>query len=153
MRRWVIAFVAFSFIAVTPLAGQPIKALSATVMSGGISGFEICPQFVCGSAIFMGRLHGEGGASGIWMISVNHYALDYDEGGSTEIFDGEWKLFSGWRLYRGHVPAGAITSGGDNTFRIDMDMVLQRGGSGNMTFDGHLNHNVFPPSIHGAILQ
>ena len=138
------------------LAGVSVRADSLPVIQGQVSGIELCPQSVCGAAIFVGAFKGRIGfnphALGTVAVAVHHGPLPVNAGDCTPIPDGVWKLWVGLRRIEG-VTAGTLCYNGDNTYHISVGMLITSGGIGTMTFDGTLDHNVFPPTIKGTIAQ
>jgi len=122
------------------------------------SGIELCPQFICGSAIFTGVLFGRVGfnpfALGTFTVAVKHDDLP-DPGFDADIRGGGFELKVGLRRYSGIVLpfGGTLHANANNTFNVHALLWIQDGGSGLMIYDGVLDHNVFPPTIKGDITQ
>ena len=143
-------------VATLLLATVPVAADSVPVIEGSISGVELCPQSICGSAIFTGQFTGlVNGRSerGVFLGAMTHDPLP-EPGDSAAITGGLWLIRTPRRALSGYVlPGGTLMNNGDNTFTIDMTMVLLRGGVGTLQFTGRLNHTPFPPTIIGTISQ
>ncbi len=152
MKRAICIF-AFSLI----LACGSTSAYAATnpTISGNVSGLELCPQFICGAAIFAGGFHGRIGAfpnaSGIVVAAMNHGTLPTEIGDSTPIYlGGVWQLQTLLRSFKGIVLGGQITYIGGNRFHVTATLYLSSGGSGTLLFDGILDHNPLIPTFAGT---
>jgi hypothetical protein len=116
----------------------------------------LCPQSICGSAIFVGVFGGRIGANphtfGTVAVSVTHDPLPapYQVAAVT---GGLWQLSTLAATYGGTIASGTLFNNGNNTYTVTVTMVLLRGGSGSMSFVGILDHRVFPPTIKGLISQ
>jgi hypothetical protein len=143
-------------VATLLLATLPVAADSVPVIEGSIAGVEFCPQSICGSAIFAGQFTGlVNGRSerGVFLGAITHDPLP-EAGDSAFITGGLWLIRTPRRALSGYVlPVGTLTNNGNNTFTVEMTMVLLRGGVGTLQFTGLLNHNVFPPTIIGTVSQ
>jgi hypothetical protein len=139
------------------LATVPVVASSVPVVQGSIAGIELCPQSICGSAIFTGEFTGLVNGRlerGVFLGAITHDALPEEAGDSASITGGLWLIRTPRRTLSGYVmPAGTLTNYGDNTFTVNMTMVLLRGGVGMLHFSGLLNHTPFPPTIIGTVSQ
>jgi hypothetical protein len=148
----------FSALAVLLLVGTvPVQASSVPVIRGDVSGLELCPQSICGAAIFTGLFVGQVGvnpfAVGLVSVAATHEDLpDPDE--FADIIGGVWslRLLSG-RRFTGVVTSGSLFNNGDDTFAVNVQMLLVGGGAGQLTFNGTLSHQVFPPTLIGEIVQ
>lgn len=132
-----------------------VRASSWPIISGQVSGIELCPQAWCGVAVFTGVFKGQVGffpAIGTIAVAVHHGPLPVVKDACTPIPDGVWTLKTLLRKFEG-VAAGELCYNGDNTFRIDVDMQITSGGTGPLHFEGTLDHNVFPPTVKGFITQ
>jgi hypothetical protein len=131
----------------------PVRADTTPVIRGNVSGLELCPQSICGAAVFVGLFHGQVGfvrnALGLMAVAVHHQTLPDVAGQCANITDGVWELRVGLRRFSGQT-AGELCYNGDNTYNVAVVLSL---GGGTMTFTGVLDHNVFPPTIIGAIEQ
>jgi len=134
----------------------PLRAESTPVINGEVSGFELCEQAVCGAAIFAGLYHGQVGfnplALGLMSVAVTHEDLP-SVGDTADITGGTWRL----RLLSGRLISGIVTGGtlahpeDDDTFDATVHLQVLSGGSGTLTFEGVLDHNVFPPTVIGSL--
>jgi hypothetical protein len=133
-----------------------VRASSWPVISGQVSGIELCPQSICTVAIFTGLFKGQVGfisnTVGTIAVAVHHGELPVVKDACTPIPDGVWTLRTLLRRFDG-VTAGELCYNGDNTFHIDVDMQITSGGVGPLHFEGTLDHNVFPPTVKGGITQ
>jgi hypothetical protein len=136
-----------------------VRADSVPVIQGRVSGIELCPQAICRAAIFIGVYAGQVGvnphALGTMTVAATHDDLPVD--GSSAITGGAWRL----RLLSGRTITGVITGGelsnpcddSDNAYCVSVDLAIASGGTGSLTFEGVLSHDVFPPTIVGALSQ
>ena len=130
---------------------------SAPVVQGLVSGIELCPQSICGVAVFAGVFKGRIGinpfAIGTIAVAVHHGPLPFIEDVCTPVPDGVWVLSSGLRRIEGGA-AGTLCYNGDNTWHISVDLVMTSPGtSGTLNLEGTLDHNKFPPTVQGLIFQ
>jgi hypothetical protein len=132
------------------------RADSLPVIRGVVAGIELCPQAWCGIAIFAGIFNGQIGfnthALGTVVVAVHHGPLPEVTGGCTPIPDGVWSISTLFRRFQG-VASGGLCYNGDNTFNVGVAMQLTSGGVGTMAAGATLDHNVFPPTIQGLIIQ
>lgn len=145
----------FIVIVAIAVSSVTVRASSWPIISGQVSGIELCPQAWCGVAVFTGVFKGQVGffpAIGTIAVAVHHGPLPVVEDACTPIPDGVWTLKTLLRKFEG-VAAGELCYNGDNTFRIDVGMQITSGGSGPLHFEGTLDHNVFPPTVKGQIKQ
>jgi len=155
MRKAISVFV---FGLVVVLSAVTAQAASNPVIVGQVSGRELCPQYICGAAIFVAGFHGQIGsnhnATGLVATALNHGDLPTEIGATTPIyFGGVWQLQTLFRQVSGIVERGEIRYNGNNTFHITVTLDLIKGGSGTMTFSGTLDHNPLIPTIVGTISQ
>jgi len=140
---------------VLTIAAGPVMAVSTPVIQGQVSGLELCEQAVCGSAIFVAAFVGRVGAVpltiGAIAVSVNHKPLP-DPGECADITGGSWDLFAAGRHFHGGV-TGSLFNTGQNTFIVRTALTLDSPAAGEVSFQGLLDHNVFPPTIKGALSQ
>jgi hypothetical protein len=154
MRRTV----AYLTIGLIVLAGaRPAQAASTPVINVSTFGIELCPQSICGAAIFTGFLQGQVGgnnnAVGTFLAALTHDPLP-DPLSTAAITGGIFELRVGLRRIRGVVlPGGTLFNNGNNTFTVDAVLLIMSGGSGTVNYHGLLNHNTFPPTIVGTISQ
>jgi hypothetical protein len=134
-----------------------VRADSIPVIAGGVSGLELCPQSVCGAAIFVGIYRGQVGANtrafGSMAVAVTHEDLP-ESGETAAITGGVWvlQLLSG-RQISGAIAGGTLLNNGNDTFGLDVSMLILSGGVGDISFGGTLSHITFPPTIVGVISQ
>lgn len=152
MKRAVSLLTAFLIL----LAGsRPVRASNPDI-TAQIFGIELCPQVICGAAIFsgvvVGRVDNNPPALGTFAVAILHDQLP-DPLEKANITGGVFEIRIGLRRFRGVVPSGTLLNNGGNTFTVDAVLTITKGGSGNLYFCGILNHNVFPPTIIGAIDQ
>ena len=144
-------------LALVLLAGTaPLRAESRPAIDGDVSGLELCEQAVCGAAIFVGVYQGRVGlnpfALGLMSVAVTHEDLPALEE-TADITGGVWRL----RLLSGRLISGIVVGGvlanprGDDTFDATVELLVTSGGSGTLTFEGLLDHNVFPPTVNGSL--
>jgi hypothetical protein len=130
-----------------------VQAASIPRIQGAVSGIELCPQSICGSAIFVGIYVGRVGllpfTVGTVAVAVNHEPLPAPDCDAA-ITGGIWDLRAAGHDFRG-VTLGNLHNNGDNTYTVTVDMGLTSGGLGSVSFTGTLDHNVFPPTIKGLI--
>ena len=153
MRRRALAI---SLVAILVLATIPITA-DSTSIAGNIDGLELCPQSICGAAVFVGDFVGQINGRpklGAFVGAITYQALP-DPGETSYITGGTWLIWTPLRTFSGVVlPGGTLTNNGDNTFAVELLMVITKGGSGLVTFNGTLDHNPLlnrrPPTIRGT---
>jgi hypothetical protein len=152
--------VSFSLLAVLLLAGSvPVQASSVPIIQGQVSAIELCPQSICHVAVFAGLFVGRVGfnPSAIGWISVaaNHEPLPTTPFVPVDITEGDWSL----RLLSGRRISGIVGEGSTLTlvdtdlYAVHVEMAIDSGGIGNLTFDGFLSHRVFPPQLFGNLNQ
>jgi hypothetical protein len=132
------------------------QAASNPTIAGQTAGLELCPQFICGVAVFAGAFQGQVGffpnAKGIVWTALNHGELPTDVGAFTPIFfGGVWELKTLFRRFGGVVTGGQITYIGNNMFQVTVNLTLTTGGSGNLTADVILDHNTLIPTFGGTL--
>lgn len=137
--------------------GSPVaQAASNPAIQGRVSGIELCPQFVCGAAVFAGAFEGQVGinprAVGIIAAAFTHEDLP-EPGESSNITGGVWELRTLARRFGGIVLGGTLFNNGNNTFRVRATLFLTSGGGGTLTFDGLLDHNTLIPTFGGTLGQ
>jgi len=123
-------------------------------IQGSVSGIELCPQYICGAAIFTGSFHGLFGnnpnAFGSITAVLTHQDLPPDNLCSF-ITGGSWELKTLLRRAGGTAEyGGTICNNADGTFNIHAILDLS-GGGGTVTFDGKLNHNTPIPTFGGFL--
>jgi hypothetical protein len=153
MRRAVAVLSVFVMIVG---GSRPLQAASTPVINVSTFGVELCPQSICGAAIFTGVLFGQVGnnpsAFGTFAVAVTHAPLP-DPFEAAPVTGGEFELRVGIRRIRGVVSGGTLFNNGNNTFTVQAELTILSGGSGVVYYTGLLNHNVFPPTIIGTIAQ
>jgi len=139
------------FFALVSIA--PTALAADTEIAGQVSGIELCPQFICGSAIFSGVFQGtvDGRPTkGAFSVSVNHDELPDFGDPPSAITGGSWFIRTKRNVFYGDVTTGTITNNGNNTFTVTATLEIANG-TGSACFVGVLNHNVFPPTIAGDL--
>ena len=155
MKRTMMAVLALAMIAV---GTSRLEAVSTPFVQGGVSGIELCPQDWCGVAIFAGIFRGQVGnnsnAFGFMIVAVKHEPLPPDPGGVAAITGGAWELTLGFKRIRGGA-GGFLVNNGNNTYTVHTALPIAPGSgfSGSLSFDGTLDHTVFPPAIYGVLGQ
>ena len=118
-------------------------------------GIELCPQSICGSAIFTGILSGTvAGINtrlGTFAVAVHHGDLPLPDDPPAEIDGGVFQLRAGFRTIQGTILHGSLSANPDNTFNVTMLLLSSTGQY--FAFQGRLNHNTFPPTIVGQIVS
>ena len=133
----------------------PVQAVSTPVIQGQVSGLELCEQAVCGQAIFVAAFVGRVGANpfalGIVAVAVTHDPLPgpFD---CAAITGGSWDLWAAGRHFHGNV-TGTLFNTGQNTYVVRTALTLTSGGTGTLSAQALLDHNVFPPTIKGLLSQ
>jgi len=138
----------FLLIAEDGIASQP-------AVTGHLEGVELCAQFQCGVAAFVGKFNGQLNnkrGKGGFLVFINHQALP-QPGQAANITRGEWSLRAGVDLLQGDILSGTLLNNGDNTFTVRVLMQVSDGGIGEVVFTGVLDHNDFPPTIDGELTQ
>jgi hypothetical protein len=152
--------VSLSLLALLFLAGTvPVQASSVPIIQGQVSAIELCPQSICNVAVFTGLFVGRVGfnPSAIGWISVaaHHEPLPTALFQPVGITDGDWslRLLSGRRITGSVLEGSTLTLVDTDLFAVHVEMEIDSGGSGKLTFDGFLSHLVFPPQLFGGINQ
>ena len=151
-RRLALAMLP-AVLATLLLAPGTLHAANSTSLSGKIAGLELCPQQVCGAAIFMGRFNGtlDGTAdSGSWWVAIRHEDLP-TPGARANITDGVWGMAVGDHALRGVITAGSILNNGDGTFEVTPQLGIREGGEGALSLSILLDHGPFPPRVRGNV--
>jgi hypothetical protein len=147
------SFAALPLLLLLVLAA-PVRAEAPTTDALAF-GIELCPQSICGSAIFVGILNGEVAgvttSSGSFLVSVKHDDLPTQLNPISFITGGAFELRAGLRTIRGTIVGGTLIYQPDNTFLVSMSLVARNGST--MTFEGVLSHQTFPPTITGHIFS
>jgi hypothetical protein len=146
----VVATLIFLLTAQPGIASQP-------VLNGHLEGVELCAQFQCGVAVFVGQFKGQvnnNRGKGGFLVFVNHQEpLPANKGQTATITGGEWSLRAGVNLLQGDVVQGTIMNNSNNTFTLTARLQVAEGGSGEIIFTGILDHNDFPPTVEGDLAQ
>ena len=142
-------------VALAALLGVPGTSHAAsTSVAGTVGGLELCPQFVCGAAIFVGAFEGAvDGAdeTGGWWVAVRHNELP-GPGESALITDGTWGMTLDGRTVRGGVvTSGTITNIGNDAFVVVPRLAIRSGGAGSLSLSILLDHAPFPPRVRGSV--
>jgi hypothetical protein len=152
--RKVFGVLAFGLILL--FSSTAAQAASIPTIDGQVAGIELCPEFICGVAIFAGAFQGQVGffpnAKGIVWTALNHGELPTEVGAFTPIFPGGiWELKTLLRRFGGVVTGGQITYIGNNLFQVTVNLTLTTGGSGNLTASAILDHNTPIPTFGGTL--
>jgi hypothetical protein len=111
------------------LATLPASAVSDPVVFGNLTGTELCPQDYCGAAWFAASFVGKVGHAHTSGVAFAGITYDF-------------------------LPSGEEPG---HTYDVALTMVMQSGGTGELTFDGTLDHRPLdeglPPTITGTISQ
>ena len=137
------------------LISVQLVSASSPVIVGEISGVEICIQSACGAAVFTGTCDcrvDNRATPGFFWVSVQHDPLP-DPSQSSAIFDGNWRLTTLRGSFSGKVIEGTIVNNGNNTFNVTARLRLQKRGAGDVFVTGVLDHNDFPPTFEGELIQ
>jgi hypothetical protein len=147
----------FSWLALAAVlvAGSvSVRADAVPVVQGSVATIELCPQSICGVAIFTGVFAGQiesRRAVGSVSVVVKHEDLP-EPGFSSNILSGAWQIQTFNRTVHGGVQSGTLFNNGDNTFKVHVTMTVA-GSPNTVSFNGTLNHNTFPPTLTGQIGQ
>lgn len=152
MKRMVVALAALLFVT----AGAAPAHASTPAINVNTFGIELCPQSVCGAAIFAGILQGQVGADpnafGTFTVAITHDPLP-EPGQLAALTGGVFEFRVGTRRIRGVVVGGTLLNNGDNTYTVQAVLLITRGGSGLLQYQGLLNHNDFPPTVTGTVTE
>ena len=132
-----------------------LSADSRPVVQGVAAGIELCPQFICGFALFAGQFQGEVNsrpATGGFVAAIVHEPLP-PINGIAQILGGKWTITANRRVLSGDVFGGRILNLDDTQFCVSMALDITSGGSGRLFFTGILDHGPFPPTITGLVTQ
>ena len=155
MKRAIVSAVT---VLVLLAIARPSEAQSTPFIDVDTFGIELCPQSVCGAAIFAGILHGQVGnnphAFGTFAVAITHDTPLPEEGDPpVALTGGVFEFRIGLRRIRGIVAGGLLSNDGGNTFLTRAVLVLTSGGAGTVVYEGALDHNVFPPTVIGRVFQ
>ena len=155
MRR-AICILAFGLILLGAATAASAQS-SDPIINVQVQGLELCPQFICGAAVFSGVAKGQIGgnpnAVGIITAAMTHGDLPTAIGADTDIFFGAWELRTLTRRIRGAVLGGKIIYQGNDIFAIRILLDLRSGGGGFVVFEGFLNHQTLIPTFGGDLHQ
>ena len=155
MKR-AICVLAFGLMFV--LGSNAVQAATPTPIAGGVSGIELCPQFICGFAAFTGIFHGKIGnnpnAIGVASIVLNHTALPtLDNPAPASIYQGLFKLQTLSGTISAGVVQGSITldpKDADGKL-FDVHIMLMTSDFKIILFDGKLDHHPLIPTVAGTL--
>ena len=150
MRRVVVSTI---LAIVLGLSGIKLSAGSPPVPTGAAAGIELCPAFLCGFALFVGQFQGEVNsrpADGFFSAKVFHEDLQ-PVGVPAAIFDGQFTITAGPRIFRGDIGGGTIVRFNEIQFCVRIELDYNNGGQGHFT--GILDHGEFPPTIAGLVTE
>jgi len=148
-----------AIVLVLACACTTLWAVSNPVIQGLVGGIELCPQFICGAAIFVGEFRGTLGnnpfARGIITAAMIHESPLPPANLDVDILGGSWEIKTLLRRVQGRVVTGTIHNNNDDgTFTISAELELAPAGSGQKVyFQGQLNHNTLIPTWGGVLLQ
>jgi hypothetical protein len=147
MRRAIV----LTFVLVVSFATLPL--IASTTFEGTIDGSDLCPQSICGAAVFAGDFIGQINsrpARGFFGAAITYTdPLPSTDGATTPITGGTFVIHTRRGSVSGSVTEGTIEANPGNTFAISLTIAINGGGT--QTFEGTLDHNVFPPTIVGTI--
>ena len=143
------------------LAVAPVRAASTPVINVKTFGLELCPQSICGAAIFAGFLVGQVGqnpnAVGTFIVAANFDGdLPDGENPTIGLTGGVFELRVGLRRFRGVIVEGegsTLTFIGGDKFLVRAELQFTSGATGTAQYEGILDHTVFPPTVIGEISQ
>ena len=149
-RRLVRAFLLIGFL----LATIPLAADS--FVRGDVEGIELCPKFICGVAVFAGEFEGTINGvpkRGIFVAAIDHQLpLPVVEDGTALITGGVFSIRLPFRTIRGVVVDGILTKNANETFDVEMTLLVTTPtGPVVESFTGLLRHDVPIPTIGGTI--
>src|SRR5687768_6642858 len=108
MRRRFFATIVATVVGLT--AAVELAADTKPTLTGGVAGIELCPQSICGAAIFVGGFEGElnsRDASGGFAAAITHEPLPAPFG-IAAITGGQWTITARRRVLAGDVTGGTI---------------------------------------------
>jgi hypothetical protein len=157
-RFCMTAIVLLSVLVVRPLAAQEVA------ITGDVRGIELCPQFICGAALFTGVYRGSVDgqpAVGTWFAAVKHDEELPDVIGDTAgIRGGTWQLnvwvrsgfFFARRQYSGvFTNEGVIELAEIDLLQVTAPMVILDGGRGGILLNLDLDESTFPQPVWGTL--
>ncbi len=154
MRR---AIISAALLLVFTCTARPAQAASIPFIDVRAFGLELCPQSLCGAAIFVGLLHGQVGfnphALGTFAVAITHDELPDTAGEQVAITGGLFDFRFGLRNIRGIVlPNGVLLNNGNNTFSVGANLFITEGGFGLLKAEVLLDHRVFPPTVTATVV-
>jgi hypothetical protein len=152
MARFAARCVLVLLVAATPLT---VAASSTPSLEGFANGRELCPQVICGVAVFAGGFQGsvDGRPTpGIFVAAINHQDL-LPVGETALVFGGQWTIQTFRGKFKGHVSDGLLENLNDVQFCVELTMEIDEGADGTVFFIGILDHGPFPPTIRGLVTQ
>jgi hypothetical protein len=145
-----------AFAALVAFSAVRLAADSRPVLTGGAAGIELCPQSICGFALFVGQFEGEVNsrpADGGFVALVEHGPLPINPFDTAPITGGDVTITAGKRVFKGDIVGGSITNLNGVQYCVAMAIDLTSGGKGTVHFTGLLDHGPFPPTIAGFVTQ
>ena len=152
MQRAARVFVLALVLAVSAIS---LSADSRPALSGTVAGIELCPQSICGFALFVGGFEGELNsrpASGGFVGAITHDPLPPILN-TAAVTGGEFTITAGARAIQGEVAGGTILNLNGVQFCVTLQLEITKGGRGDLYFTGLLDHGPFPPTIFGIVSQ
>ncbi len=144
-----------SVFALLLAASISLSAQSRPAVEGTVAGIELCPQSICGFALFVGGFDGELNsrpATGTFVGAITHDPLPAIHQ-SADLTGGQWTITANRRVLKGAVAGGQIYNIDGTRYCVEMTMEVTDGGRGQLYFTGLLDHNPFPPTIGGIVRQ
>ncbi len=142
---------------------SPLLASEPSI-EGQVNGIELCPQFICGSALFTGVYggHVDGRpAVGTWSASVNHEPLPELGDDPVAVLGGQWRLrvwvlrgfFPTRQSFSGAFGQGSLAAIEEHLFRVQVPMTIESGGTGPIKLELLLDENSIPQPVTGTLGQ
>ena len=136
----VLALVGFA----RPVQAQP-------PVTADVLGIELCPQSICGAAVFYGAIHvntgSENGRAGTILGLIQHDELP-EAGQTAALTNGVLRLQFDEEIIDLLLAVGNLTNNDDGTYTI---AALFSDGEMLHFFSGVLDHNFFPPLVYGTL--
>jgi hypothetical protein len=149
------ALTSAAILVILTCGARPAQAASIPFINVNAFGLELCPQSICGAAIFVGLLQGQVGlnpnAVGTFAVAVTHTDLPTTENPFTVLTGGSFDFRFFLRRIRGSVvPGGFLFEVVPNKFIAvaelqpdDSDRLLDA-----MIL---LDHTTFPPTVTASV--
>ena len=121
MRRTLVSSVLAIVVAFSAVR---LSADSKPFLAGTAAGIELCPQLICGFALFVGQFEGQINsrpASGGFAAAVEHEDLPA-VGETTPITGGDWTIVANQRAFSGDITQGTILNLNGTQYCITMEM-------------------------------